>query len=62
MPEISEAREEFVEAAENASVPKRRALGAFDVILLALCCLSFLAYLIESESIRYLVAHLGVLR
>jgi hypothetical protein len=62
MPEISEARQEFVEAADDASAPKRRAVAVLDVILFALCCLSFLIYLIESESIEYLLAHFRVLR
>ncbi len=40
--------------------PAERSIGAFDLILFALCCLCFLIYLIESESVRYLLSHLGL--
>jgi hypothetical protein len=57
MPEVTEERKHFVESAGRVSVPRKRLFNRFDLILLALCCLSFLIYLIESESIRYLVLH-----
>jgi hypothetical protein len=37
-----------------------RAVKPLDLVLFALCCAGLLLYLIESESIRYLLSHLGL--
>jgi len=38
----------------------KRTVGPLDLFLFVLCCAGFLLYLIESESVRYLVSHLGL--